>query len=182
MGDLAGLRGTPQGRLLLTLSGIGGGAAFGVLFSVVALVAHWPGAWGLPDHEVARLLFLVGVGGGVFLGAAVGVGLAGNLGSVGFLGMVPALVIVAYEYLAMDMGLPRGTYFLVTAPALSVLMACLLALVPVLKGKSQDGGGSWWWRATWARILGRPLPPLPASMLPRHDPGSETSAVEESRG
>ncbi len=163
MADLQGFRSTAQGRILLALSGIGGGAALGALLALAAILGHWPGEWGLPAHEVARLLFLVCVGSGVLLGAVVGMGLAGNLPFVGLVGFLPATAIVAYEYLGVGRSLPRGTYFLVTVPALAVFIALALSLVPVLKwGSNRED--TWWWRATWARLRGKPLPPLPESL------------------
>jgi hypothetical protein len=176
MPDLQGLRSTAGGRLLLTLAGIGGGAALGSLVAVAAIFGRWPGQWGLPEHEVPRLLFLFCVGVGVTLGSAVGIVLAGNLGFIGFVGMLPALVITAYEFAGVGRSMSKGTYFLVTVPALAVVGVLLLALVPVLK-RGADRDDTWMWRVTWARLRGKPLPPLPESLRPH--PGRVRQAKQE---
>lgn len=173
------LRGSVAGRLLLALSGIGGGFVLGVLFALIAVLGHWSDPWGVPPHEVARRIVLPCVAAGASLGAIMGVVLAGNPMYVGFLGGVPTIVIMANLELGWDMGLPRQTSFLVIVPALAVVLACLLSLAPVRRRRPHGEEGAWMWRALWARVLGKPLPPLPESLRPRLDRTRECPASAE---
>jgi hypothetical protein len=168
MGDLQGLRSTVRGRLLLAFSGIGGGATVGVLLGFVAVIGHWPGSWGLPAQDAARLIILVCTAGGVSLGAGVGVVLAQNGRLVGFLGVIPAWAMLCW-YSGVGHDLPRGTYLSVTVPAFAVLLALLISLLPAREPRMKGAEATWPWRATWARLRGKPLPPLPDSLRPLNE-------------
>lgn len=163
MVDFLGLRATVRGRLLLVVAGIGGGTALGVLAGASAVAAHWPGAWALPDGDAARLVFLFCVAGGVLLGASAGAVMSGNATGLGVVWAGPGIAMLAYEYLGVGHSLPKGTYLALAVPAVAVLGALVMSLFRPARRKS-DGGDTWYWRAAWARLRGRPAPRIPESL------------------